>query len=113
MAVSRGEAVRVGFRHSVYGSSVEEHFEVAEGGLRLVRLRYGEARLAEFYGHEHVVPADGHWIVDVPATLHATLPLRVSRDSAMRVATPSRVVPLTDWVGNRQSALVTLSVEAR
>jgi hypothetical protein len=93
-----GEIVRLGFRHSVYGSTVEEEFLVEEGGLRLVRLRYGEARLVEYYGHEQARHDAGWWIVDADPSLHASITVRVSVDGAMRLATRSTAIDLSECV---------------
>lgn len=104
-----GEAVRLGFRHSVYGSAVEEEFVVTPEGLRLVRLRYGELRLAEFYGHEHARREGDAWIVDGLDTLHPSIVVRVSPDSAMRLTTAGAAVDLVEWAGGHQPARVTIA----
>lgn len=103
-----GEVVRLGFRHSIYGSAVEEEFVVEEAGLRLVRLRYGEARLAEFYGHEHARRDGDWWVVDAEPCLHSSITVRVSADSAMRLSTPSMTVPLTECI--RAGGAIRMSV---
>lgn len=93
-----GEIVRLGFRHSVYGSAVEEEFRLEAGGLRLVRLRYGEARLAEFYGHERARRDGDWWIVDADPCLHASITVRVTRDGAMRLTTRGTAIDLSECV---------------
>lgn len=94
----QGEVVRLGFRHSVYGSAVQEEFLIEEGGLRLVRLRYEEARLAEFYGHEQVRREGGWWIVDADPCLHVSITVRVSVDGAMRLETRSKAIDLSECI---------------
>jgi hypothetical protein len=75
--------MRLSFRHSVYGSQVEEVFSVRRDGFELSQLRYGEARLVEFYGHENSQHAAGVWIVTPRPTLLPFLNLNISSDAAM------------------------------
>jgi hypothetical protein len=105
-----GEVARLAFQHSVYGSAVEEEFVVESDGLRLVRVRYGEARLAEFYGHEHARRDGAWWVVDAVPRLHASISVRVSAGSGMRLVTPSTAIDLTEWV--RAGDAVRVTVEA-
>jgi hypothetical protein len=62
-----GDALYLSFRHSIYGSEVEEQFQVAPGGFRANKLRYAELRLVEFYGYESATNEDGWWVVHNPA----------------------------------------------
>jgi hypothetical protein len=80
-----GDALHINFRHSIYGSQVEEQFQVVPGGFRSNKLRYAELRLVEFYGHESTTHEDGWWIVHNPGREFATLDLRASRDSSFRI----------------------------
>jgi hypothetical protein len=105
-----GEVARLRFQHSVYGSAVEEEFVVGSDGLRLVRLRYGEERLAEFYGHEDARHDGAWWVVDAAPRLHASITVRVSAGSGMRLVTPSTAIDLMEWV--RAGGAVRVSVEA-
>ncbi len=58
-----GSTLRLSFRHSIYGSQVEEAFAVGRDGFHLTQLRYSEARLVDFYGYENAKHEDGMWIV--------------------------------------------------
>ena len=80
-----GDALHLSFRHSIYGSEVEEQFQVAPGGFRANKLRYAELRLVEFYGHESATNEDGWWIVHNPGREFPTLDLRVSREAPIRI----------------------------
>jgi hypothetical protein len=80
-----GDALHLNFRHSIYGSQVEEQFQVAPGGFRTNKLRYAELRLVEFYGHESATNEDGWWVVYNPGREFPTLDLRVSREASIRI----------------------------
>jgi hypothetical protein len=80
-----GDALHISFRHSIYGSQVEEQFQVAPGGFRANKLRYAELRLVEFYGHESATNEDGWWMVHNPGREFPTVDLRVSRDASIRI----------------------------
>ena len=80
-----GDAFHLSFRHSIYGSQVEEQFQVAPGGFRANKLRYAELRLVEFYGHESATNEDGWWVVHNPGREFPTLDLRVSRQASIRI----------------------------
>lgn len=108
-----GDPVTLAFRHSIYGASVKEEFVVAEAGLRLVRLRYGEARVAEFYGHEDAQAEGDAWTVDGGGVLRPAIVVRASRTSEMRLRTRSTTVDLVDWIdGDDESVRVTVSAGA-
>ena len=81
--VRLGDTLRLSFRHSIYGSQVEEVFVLRRDGFELSQLRYGEARLVEFYGHENSQHAAGVWIVTPRPTLLPFLNLNISSDAAM------------------------------
>jgi hypothetical protein len=78
-----GSELRLRFRHSIYGSEVEETFHILPDGFQLVQLRYGEARLAEFYGHETAKQDRGAWVVRLLPRRFRALDLQVSADSTM------------------------------
>ena len=80
-----GDALYLSFQHSIYGSQVEEQFQVSSGGFRANKLRYAELRLVEFYGHESATNEDGWWIVHNPGREFPTLDLRASRHSSLRI----------------------------
>jgi hypothetical protein len=81
--VNLGGTLRLSFRHSIYGSQVEEVFSLRPGGFQLTQLRYGEARLVEFYGHESASRDNDAWVV-TPAPIHlSTLDLKSSSNGAM------------------------------
>lgn len=108
--VTEGEEVRLTFRHSLYGSPVEEVFRVAAEGFRLVRLRYGEERLVEFYGHEGARREGGWWVVETGGPARGTLVLRASPESQVRVTVGPRRVPLGE--GAEPGGRVRLAVAA-
>ena len=89
-----GEALHLSFRHSIYGSEVEEQFQVVPGGFRANKLRYAEPRLVEFYGHESATKEDGWWIVPNPGREFPTLDLRVSREASIRITFSDQTISL-------------------
>jgi hypothetical protein len=90
--------LRLSFRHSLYGTTVEEIFDVRGDGLQTVRLVYAEPRLAEFYGREGARYEDGSWVATPERRTFAALHLRVSPDSSMQLYLDSRPVPLRELV---------------
>lgn len=78
-----GSTLRLSFRHSIYGSQVEELFTVRGNGFELAQLRYSEARLAEFYGHDRAVYENGAWVVRPRSAPISSLGLRTSSAAAM------------------------------
>lgn len=91
-----GEETHLRFRHSIYGSEVEEQFRIARGGLQLFRLRYAEARLAEFYGHDNARFEQGWWVVKRDYPMIPTLHLRVSPESSLSLSLGSARIPLSE-----------------
>ena len=85
LEVTLGSTLRVRFRHSIYGSQVEEIFALRPDGFERVELRYGEARLVDFYGHEHGRFYNGAWVVKPAPTLLPRLDLRASHDAELSV----------------------------
>ncbi len=97
-AVTAGDEVRLRFRHSLWGSLVEEGFRVAVDGLELVWLRYAEARLVEYYGHEVARREGDWWVVAGDRRRLRTLTLRGSRESELGVSVGSERIALWDQV---------------
>lgn len=93
-----GEELSVGFRHSIYGSQVEERFQVIRYGLKPVSSRYAEQRLVEFYGHEAARYEAGWWVVRAEDLEIPTLHLRVSPESSMHLSLGYRTILLTEIV---------------
>jgi hypothetical protein len=89
-----GDALHVSFRHSIYGSEIEEQFQIAPGGFRANKLRYAELRLVEFYGHESAINEDGWWIVHNPGREFPSLDLRASRESSLRITFLDQTIAL-------------------
>jgi hypothetical protein len=89
-----GDALHLSFRHSIYGSEVEEQFQVAPGGFRANKLRYAELRLVEFYGHESATNEDGWWVVHNPGREFPTLDLRASHAASIRITFLDRTISL-------------------
>ena len=83
--VSLGGTLRVSFRHSIYDSQVEEVLRVRPGGFQLTQLRYGEARLVEFYGHEFASHDHDAWVVTPAPVLLSSLNLTSISDAGMSV----------------------------
>jgi hypothetical protein len=89
-----GDALHLSFRHSIYGSAVEEQFQIVPGGFRSNKLRYSELRLVEFYGHEAATKEDGWWIVHASGRELPTLDLRASHESALHITFLDRTLSL-------------------
>jgi hypothetical protein len=89
-----GDALHISFRHSIYGSQVEEQFHVAPGGFRANKLRYAELRLVEFYGHESATNEDGWWIVHNPGREFTSLDLRAGHESSLRITFLDQTISL-------------------
>lgn len=91
-----GDTLHLRFRHSLYGSPVEEIFAVSARGLTLAELRYGEARLVEFYGYENATYDRGAWVVAPAAVQLPALSLRLSRDAAasLQIRNSQRTIEL-------------------
>jgi hypothetical protein len=85
LAIGFEDELCLSFKHSIYNSTVEEIFAVRERGLQLIRLRYSEARLVEFYGYEQADFEDGVWVVRPEAALLRALNLSVSDSSKMKL----------------------------
>jgi hypothetical protein len=83
--VSIGDKFNITFRHSIYGSQVEEQFRVTSHGFQLTELRYAEPRLVEFYGHEWAANEDGRWVVRKLGNVLASLDLHVSPGASIGV----------------------------
>lgn len=93
-----GSVARLSFRHSLYGSVVQEEFRVGKAGFQLTRLYYSEERLVEFYGYQVAQRERGWWVVRPELRKFPFLDLRVSADSAMQISTDSGTIPLSEMV---------------
>jgi hypothetical protein len=94
--MAAGSTLHLSFRHSIYGSDVEEQFQVTPGGFRAIKLRYAEPRLVEFYGHESATTEDGWWVVHNPGRVFPSLDLRVSREASIRINFLDQNISLTN-----------------
>jgi hypothetical protein len=83
--VSIGDKFNITFRHSIYGSQVEEQFRVTSHGFQLTELRYAEPRLFEFYGHEWAANEDGRWVVRKLGNVLVSLDLHVNPGASIAV----------------------------
>jgi hypothetical protein len=81
--VRLGNTLRVRFRHSIYGSQIEEAFALRRNGFELIQLRYSEARLVEFYGFEKAEHENGLWVVTPTPRFLPSLNLILSADASM------------------------------
>jgi len=81
--IDLGGAMRLSFRHSIYGSQVEELFALRRDGFQLTQLRYSEARLVDYYGYENAKLENSTWIVTPKPALLPYLRLNMSSDAFM------------------------------
>ena len=95
---SVGEELRLSFRHSIYGSQVEEQFRITEEGLETTGLRYSEARLVEFYGYEGARFEAGWWIVGGKRRTIPFLDFRVSPESLLQISVGNEPLSLSQMV---------------
>ena len=85
LPIDLGSILRLSFRHSIYGSLVEELFALRRDGFLLTQLRYGEARLVDFYGYENAELENGAWVVNPPPVLLPSISLNTSAGGAMAI----------------------------
>lgn len=97
--VSLGNEFSLSFRHSLYGSLVEEHFRITTKGLQTFKLRYGEPRLLEFYGHESGRLDNGWWIVEGNRGEVQTLVFRFSPESLAKINFSTSTIALSEIAG--------------
>ena len=83
LPIDLGSILRLSFRHSIYGSQVEELFALRRDGFLLTQIRYNEARLVDFYGYENAELENGAWVVNPPPVLLPSLSLNTSADGAI------------------------------
>ena len=105
-----GSDLRLSFLHSLYGTTVEEVFNVRGDGLQMARLLYAEPRLVEFYGREGARYENGSWVVTPEQRSFAALHLRVSPESSMQLSLDSRPIPLSELV--EPGGAVSVAVES-
>jgi hypothetical protein len=70
--------LRLSFSHSMYGSPVEEIFQVHGDGFHLILLRYSERREVDFYGYGSAKFVGGAWIVTPKQRIFPPGPARES-----------------------------------
>jgi hypothetical protein len=109
LPIEAEDEVCLRFQHSIYGSMVEETFAACAGGLETRLLRYEEARLAEYYGHEHAVQRGEWWIVEPGRRSMASISLRVTPQSGMRLSVADVAFDLTKMV--RAGGSIRVSIE--
>jgi hypothetical protein len=95
-AVAPADMLQVAFAHSIYGSWVEERFQINAAGFKALDIRYSEPRLAEFYGYEATTREDSWWVARPMSREFQTLALRASRDSYIRITIGNHTVSLND-----------------
>ena len=94
--VAAGDLLQIAFTHSIYGSRVEERFQINSTSFETVDVRYSEPRLLDFYGFESAT-RDGEWWVAHPARrAFPALALRASRDADLRISFGDHAVSLKD-----------------
>jgi hypothetical protein len=105
-SIAVGERLSLVFPHSIYGSRVEEQFNVTPKGFQLLELRYAEPRLVEFYGHESAANEDGRWVVPTRGPQLEILDLRVSPDSWIDVIFGTEKITVKhDWLSDGRARL--------
>ena len=116
-ALPPGDVFALRYRNSLYRSAAEEHFAVADGGLRLVELRAEElAVLEEYYAAFGARPASDAsnmaWRVEVErAPISLPLYLRATDLGRRTLVVGDDEIALWRLVAGRGDSLVVLSVE--
>lgn len=105
-----GDALHLSFRHSIYGSQVEEQFQILPGGFRTNKLRYAELRLVEFYGYESATNEGGWWVVHKPGREFPTVDLRVSHEASIRITFLDQTISLQNDTAMDGRARLSVSV---
>jgi hypothetical protein len=93
-----GEMLRIGFNHSIYGSRIEETFQIAGRRFEPVVIHYSEPRLVDFYGYESATRAADWWVVRPARRSLESLTLAASRDAYLYIAFGPHTLSLTDGV---------------
>jgi hypothetical protein len=88
----------ISFRHSIYGTEVQEQFRITPTGFQTEKLRYAELRLAEFYGHDAAKFEQGWWTVNNSGSELRQLDIRVSQESAIEISFGERRI----WLAENQ-----------
>ena len=94
--VNLATGFRISFLHSIYGTAVQEQFQIASTGFQTEELRYAELRLAEFYGHEAPKFEQGWWTVNNSGTELRQIDLRVSKESAVEISFGEHRISLSE-----------------
>jgi hypothetical protein len=81
-----GDLFRIGFTHSIYGSSVEETFRIVPGGFATVDVRYAEPRLVAFYGYESATRVGDWWVAHPPKRVFPSFVLEASPDAHLYIS---------------------------
>jgi hypothetical protein len=97
-AVPAGTGFAISFRHSIYGTEVQEQFRITPTGFQTDKLRYAEVRLAEFYGHDAAKFEQGWWTVNNSGNELRQLNVRVSKESAVEISLGERRI----WLAENQ-----------
>jgi hypothetical protein len=84
--VTAGTGFTISFRHSIYGTEVQEQFRITPTGFQTDKLRYAELRLAEFYGHDAAKFEQGWRTVNNSGNELRQLDIRVSKESAVEIS---------------------------
>jgi hypothetical protein len=83
--VSAGDPLKILFTHSIYGSHVEERFQINAASFESVDVRYSEPRLVEFYGYESAMRLGNWWVARPPRRQFQSLAVRASSHSSIRI----------------------------
>jgi hypothetical protein len=94
--VAGGDLLRISFTHSIYGSQVEERFQVKDESFDSLDVRYSERRLVEFYGYESATWIAGSWVAHPAKRRYQILALRGSQDSPIRISFRNRIITVSD-----------------
>jgi len=93
-----GDLLRVAFNHSIYGSRVEERFQIKDDSFESVDVRYAERRLVEFYGFESALRIGDSWVARPARRHYEALTLRASQDSRIAISFRDHVFSFSDGV---------------
>jgi hypothetical protein len=102
------DVVSLVFDHSMFGGDVREDYVVSGSGrLRRVSMTTATAAAAEYYAYnQEVAPADGRFLIRLPAQEFETIAIRADRTGRHRLLLGDSVVDLVTLAGDRHRVLI-------
>jgi hypothetical protein len=94
--VAAGDLLKIAFTHSIYGSHIEERYQIKSANFESVDVRYSEPRLVEFYGYESATRIGDWWVARPASHELPTIALRASSDSYIRITFRNYTFSLVD-----------------